>query len=42
MERGAVFRFDTRVEGFLTRGGGERSAIRGLKLADGGEIPVDR
>ncbi|CAM9754198.1 unnamed protein product [Pylaiella littoralis] len=42
IERGATFRFDTKVEGFLTRGGGERGAIRGLKLAGGGEIVADR
>lgn len=42
IERGATFRFDTKVEGFLTRGCGERGAIRGLKLADGGEILADR
>ena len=42
IERGATFRFDTKVEGFLTRGGGERRAIRGLKLAGGGEILADR
>lgn len=42
IERGATFRFDTKVEGFLARGGGERGAIRGLKLADGGEILADR
>eukprot|EP00903_Cladosiphon_okamuranus_P021523 g19786.t1 len=42
IERGATFRFDTKVEGFLTRGGGERGAIRGLKLAGGGEILADR
>lgn len=42
VERGAMFRFDTKVEGFLTRGGGERGAIRGLKLAGGGEILADR
>lgn len=42
IERGATFRFDTKVEGFLTKGGGERGAIRGLKLADGGEILANR
>lgn len=42
IERGATFRFDTKVEGFLTRGGGERGAIRGLKLTGGGEILADR
>lgn len=42
IERGATFRFDTKVEGFLTSGGGERGSIRGLKLADGGEILADR
>lgn len=42
IEKGATFRFDTKVEGFLTRGGGDRGAIRGLKLAGGGEILADR
>ena len=42
MERGASFRFDTKVVDLLTRGGGQRGAVRGLKLADGGEILADR
>ncbi|CAM9747327.1 unnamed protein product [Ectocarpus sp. 6 AP-2014] len=42
IERGATFRFDTKVEALLTRGGGDRGAISGLKLADGSEILADR
>ncbi|CAN0381172.1 unnamed protein product, partial [Ectocarpus fasciculatus] len=42
IEKGATFRFDTKVEGFLTRGGGDRGSISGLKLADGSEIVADR
>lgn len=42
IERGVVFRFDTRVDGFLTRGGADRDVIRGVKLGCGGEIVSDR
>lgn len=43
-EKGATFMFDTKVEGFLTGGGGEegRRAIRGLRLAGGEELLADR
>lgn len=41
-ENGATFLFDTRVEGFLTQGGGTRGSIRGLKLAGGKELLADK
>lgn len=42
VEKGAIFRFDTKVEGFLTRGGSEGGVMRGLKLNGGEEILADR